>query len=167
MRADVWATKLKLSVARVRRAGMVETSVRPVGAERVTFAGRNSTRLPGVRTAAQFGKRSVQPIRGLNETWEQVFRRECLGPRAPEWIRGRAEWAMNRVTNYHQRHSTQPLPDAVQCRMCEGMTRCWKDLALQLFNGDPFAQRIMVYLPCVEPDFFREGAGKWNGKPTF
>lgn len=127
---------------------------------------RVAKRLPGVRTAAQFGKRSVQPIRGLGETWEQVFKRESLGPKAPKWIQERAEWAMNRVLNYHTNHSAGPLPDSVECRMCEGMTRSWKNLALQLYNGDPFAQK-MVYLKPVEPEFFREGAGTWGGKPTF
>jgi predicted phosphoadenosine phosphosulfate sulfurtransferase len=123
-------------------------------------------RLPGVRTAAMFGKRAVQPARRLGETWEQCFRRECLEETPAEWIKERSRLTMERKLSAHAHHSTMPFPEAAACPNCQGSLRSWKDLAIHLYNGDPFSLKA-DHLPYVEPEFFREGAGTWGGKPTF
>ncbi|MRS03821.1 hypothetical protein EG832_11465, partial [bacterium] len=61
-------------------------------------------RLQGVRLAAQFGKRSISPIRKLNETWEDCFYRTCINE-APEWIAERSKQAVSIVLKNHARHS--------------------------------------------------------------
>lgn len=50
---------------------------------------RVAARLPGVRTAAMFGDRTVKPHRRREETWEQCFWRECVKD-APGWVAERA-----------------------------------------------------------------------------
>lgn len=122
-------------------------------------------RLPGVRTAALFGKRAVQPCRRLGESWEDCFRRECLTEAPAEWIRERAQQARERALRTHAHHASSPFPEAASCPNCQGTLRCWKDLALHLYNGDPFS--LKCELPYVEPEFFRKGAGTWGGKPHF
>jgi predicted phosphoadenosine phosphosulfate sulfurtransferase len=126
---------------------------------------RVATRLRGVRTAAMFGKRAVQPNRRLGESWEECFKRECLNAPAT-WIQERAQTTMEQKLRAHAHHSTSPFHDASPCPNCNGMMRSWKDLALHLYNGDPFSLKA-TSLPFVEPEFFREGAGTWGGKPTF
>jgi len=127
---------------------------------------RVAKRLPGVRTAALFGKRAVQPSRRLGESWEACFKRECLEEAPAEWIKERARRAMESRLSSHAHHSTSPFPEAAPCPNCQGSLRSWKDLALHLYNGDPFSLKA-DNLPYVEPEFFRKGAGTWGGKPNF
>jgi len=122
-------------------------------------------RLDGVRLAAKYGRRAVKPMRHLNETWEQCFYRVCVND-APEWIKERSLWFIERKLKWHAKHSTEPLPDVANCPRCEGKTRSWKMLTDALYLGDPFALHVDK-LPYMEPDFFRPGSGKWGGKPTF
>lgn len=123
-------------------------------------------RLPGVRTAAHFGARSVQPVRHSGESWEECFRRVCL-QEAPEWIRDRAQLAMQRYLTAHAHHSTQPLPEVTGCEHCTSGIGSWRRLCLVLYNGDPFCMSVHNILNYVEPEFFRKGAGTWGGKPAF
>ena len=37
---------------------------------------------------------------------------------------------------------------------------------MSLYNGDPWSTKAS-FLKMIEPEFFRPGSGKWNGKPTF
>lgn len=120
-------------------------------------------RLPSVRTYAQYGKRAVQPQRRSDESWEQCFTRTCITD-APAWIAARAAEQMSKTVRRHERHASTPLPQAGKCLGC-GTIGSWKTLALSMYLGDPFSQRAS--LPYVEPDFFRPGAGKWNGTPSF
>jgi len=125
-------------------------------------------RLPGVRTAAMFGRRAVEPNRRLGETWEQVFKRECL-EEAPDWIRERAQRVMGRALQEHNRHSTHPFPQSDKCNRCQ-MIGSWKHLAKIMYMGDPFAMKTSGgsgRLTAIEPEFFRPGAGTWGGKPTW
>jgi predicted phosphoadenosine phosphosulfate sulfurtransferase len=121
-------------------------------------------RLPGMQTAAQYGIRVLSPIRRADETWEQCYQRTCIDE-APAWIAERAVRAATRIVSTHKHHSTSPLPESDPCYVCGGSMGSWKMLASMLYNGDPFAMRCTI-LNVVEPDFFREGAGKWNGSPT-
>ena len=123
---------------------------------------RVSTRLPGIRTAVQFGKRAVQPFRRYGETWEQCFKRECLGPATPDWIRERAEYVMRRKLKMHAAHSAAPLPEVKCCFDCR-ILGSWRDLSLGLWGGDPYALSASGLLEMVEPEFFRPGAGTWAG----
>jgi predicted phosphoadenosine phosphosulfate sulfurtransferase len=126
---------------------------------------RVAKRLPGLRTAAMFGRRAVQPIRRLHETWEACFTRTCV-LEAPAWIRDRATKARDIMLSAHAHHATTPLPEVESCYHCHGKNGSWRSLALVLYNGDPFSSR-MTMLPYVEPEQFRRGSGYWSGKPTF
>ncbi len=122
-------------------------------------------RLPGVRTAAMFGRRAVEPIRRLGETWEECYQRECIDG-APEWISKRAEIVRKTILTNHSKHSNQPFPQTTQCPMC-GLHNSWKRLAKIMYMGDPFSQKQQI-VPVMEPEFFREGAGYWgDGSPTW
>lgn len=126
---------------------------------------RVEARCPGVRTAVQYGERAVTPDRRINETWEQCFHRACIDT-APAWIAARAKMARDKMLRAHAGHSTAPFPEVKPCYKCTGSMGSWKALALSLYNGDPFAMRATM-LPYVEPEFFRQGAGKWGGKASF
>lgn len=122
-------------------------------------------RLPGVRAVAKFGRRALLPNRRLHETWEECFKRTCIDE-APEWIRDRSIEAMKKRIKEHSCHATYALPDVTPCRTCTGNLGCWKALATNMYLGDPFSikQRDLRF---VEPEFFRKGAGYWNGTPSF
>ena len=127
-------------------------------------------RLPGIRTAVRYGKHAVQPIRNRGETWLECFHRVCLGEDLPEWIRERARYVRYRMLSGHQCHSSTPFPEVKACDQCQGGSSLasWKVLAYTMYNGDPFCMKTdSMGLPCMEPEFFRPGAGTWGGKPTW
>jgi predicted phosphoadenosine phosphosulfate sulfurtransferase len=123
-------------------------------------------RLPGVRTASMFGRRSVEPIRKLGESWKDCFHRTCIDE-APDWIAERSRKLATYVLMNHKRHSTESFPEVTKCPKCQ-MTSSWKNLAKIMYMGEPFSMKVKVdVLPYVEPEYFREGAGTWGGKPTW
>jgi len=124
-----------------------------------------ATRLPGVRTAALFGKRAVEPLRRIGEDWSDTFQRECIDE-APTWIAKRARKWSAFVQSFHARHSTQHFPQIKPCGRCKPAGGSWKALCMALYMGDPFSMKAQE-LPYMEPDAFREGAGKWEGAPTW
>lgn len=126
-----------------------------------------SDRCPGTRTAAQYGLRAVTPARRPNETWRETFEREVIGKKSPGWIRDRATTVLERILKNHALHATTDLPEVKPCWNCHGELGSWKRLATRLYLGDPFSVSIGQILPPLDPEFFREGAGKWNGNPTF
>ncbi len=97
-------------------------------------------RLPGVRSAAMFGKRAVTPHRRLGETWEACFQRECV-EHAPVWIADRARAIMERKLHEHRLHSTDPFPQIDPCPKCK-MISSWKGLAQLTYMGDAFSQKL-------------------------
>jgi predicted phosphoadenosine phosphosulfate sulfurtransferase len=127
---------------------------------------RLENRCPGVKTAAQFGIRSVTPMRRHGETWKECFQRECIDT-APEWIAERAESVRMRVVRAHGNHSTGDLPEVNACWQCAGDVGSWKNMATYLYLGDPFAIKTGSMLKAIEPEFFRAGAGTWGGTPAF
>jgi len=124
-----------------------------------------AARCPGVRAGAMFGKRSVLPVRRPGESWQTTFQRECLED-APAWISRRAKKYSELIVSGHQHHSTAPLPEVDSCYHCESQSGSWKSLTLQLYGGDPFSQKCHS-LAQVEPDEFRPGWGKWEGKAAW
>jgi predicted phosphoadenosine phosphosulfate sulfurtransferase len=120
-------------------------------------------RIPSVRTYAQFGRRAVVPQQRLGETWEDTFRRTCITD-APAWIAERAAKVEAQITGAHNGHSAAPLPQLVKCFDC-GTIGSWKVLCQTMYQGDPFSMRVS--LPYVDPEFFRPGAGRWSGPPSF
>ncbi len=120
-------------------------------------------RIPSIRTYAQFGKRAVQPIIRGGESWEQCFQRTCVD-QAPEWIAERAQKVQARVVGSHMVHSSAPFPQTSKCYEC-GTIGSWRVLTQTMYQGDPFSQRVS--LPYVDPEFFRPGAGRWEGPPSF
>lgn len=121
-------------------------------------------RLEGVRTAANFGRRSVEPPRRQGETWQETFERECI-ERAPAWIAERAKTVRDQQLAHHSKHAATEFPQNTACPKC-GMTCSWKALVKILYMGDPFGMKTK--LPPLEPEFFREGAGTWGGgRPTW
>jgi len=123
-------------------------------------------RLPGVRLAAKYGRRAVEPVRRLGETWEECFYRTCI-EEAPKWIAERAKFMADGAIEFHSHHSTQPFPDVKSCPRCQGKIRSWRILTNALYDGDPFSMHGVSSLGYVEPEFFRPGAGIWDGKPAF
>lgn len=123
-------------------------------------------RCPGVRTAAQYGMRAVTPSRRVGENWQDTFERACVRD-APKWVAERAIRVRDRILHQHARHSTAALPEVNPCWQCTGDVGCWKHLSWFLFLGDPFCIKTGSILKPVEPEFFREGAGIWNGTPAF
>ena len=122
-------------------------------------------RLPGVKTAAQFGKHAVTPTRQLGETWKDCFHRECIDD-APEWIKERAIIVRDSLLKRHSNVSSNPFPEKVAERTSRTLGS-WRNLAHALWNGDPFSLKTDGLLPNIEPEFFRKGAGTWGGKPTW
>lgn len=121
-------------------------------------------RLPGVSAVVKFGMRAVTPARKLGESWEECFYRTCVND-APGWISERALRYQSKLCRSHYRHSSTPLPEITPCYSCQGNAGSWKNLTLFLYAGDPFS--LKTDLPYVEPEFFRKGAGFWNGTPTW
>ncbi|KKL98180.1 hypothetical protein LCGC14_1826980 [marine sediment metagenome] len=122
-------------------------------------------RCPGVRTAAQFGKRSVLPERRLDETWEAAFHRLCI-EESPDWIKERSTNLRDKILRGHRHHAATPFPDVTPCYTCKSNIGSWRAMSLAMYNGDPFSMK-QDYLPFVEPELFRPGAGTWGGRPSF
>lgn len=122
-------------------------------------------RLPGVRQVATFGKYAVYPSRHSEETWEECYQRVCIDD-APDWIRDRAEALRAKVIHRHSAHATHPVPQSSSCERC-GPIGDWRRMTMIMYYGDPFTSNCAGYLPVIEPEFFREGAGTWGGTPTW
>ena len=122
-------------------------------------------RLPGVKTAAQFGKHAVTPTRKLGETWRDCFHRECIDD-APDWIKERSIIVRDSLLKRHSNVSSNPFPEKTAERTSRTLGS-WRNLAHALWNGDPFSLKTDGLLPNIEPEFFRKGAGTWGGKPTW
>lgn len=126
-----------------------------------------SNRLDGILSVARFGKRACLPVRRLGETWEQCFYRTCAHE-APGWI---AERALA-VKEYVEKHYARLYPGVSIPEVMPGswgnllQYGSWRAMCQSLYNGDPFSQKV-TWLPYVEPEAFREGAGIWGGKPTW
>lgn len=128
---------------------------------------RLCTRVPGTRMAAAFGKRAVTPRRKAGESWEDCFRRECLGPDVPDWIRKRSEIVLEKKLRGHSKHATAAFPENEPCHSC-GVINTWKSMALTLYNGDPYGFKTGSMVPLIHPNDFRPGSGVWAlGKPGF
>jgi hypothetical protein len=120
---------------------------------------RVCSRLPSVRTFAKFGVACIRPQRRLGESWEECFHRTCVKT-APDWVADRALVMRDRILSAHRHHSHDPLPQVGKCSGCT-IIGSWSDLAHSMYTGDPFSSQCS--LPCVQPEFFRPGAG-WYGK---
>jgi len=127
---------------------------------------RLNTRLPGVRLAAMYGRQVLYPIRRDGESWRECYFRLNVDT-APDWIAARAVKYVEIMERRHSTHSLEPILDTVACPTCGGHVS-WKKMAEQMFLGDPFLLETReVGVGYVEPEFFRNGAGTWEGKPTF
>lgn len=126
-------------------------------------------RLPGMREAARFGKRALEPERRSGEAWEATFRRECI-EEAPAWIAERATYVMTVLKRVHLRHAgTEELPESSPCSSCHDGIGSWRKMTEVMYSGDPFCLKCNMggSLPYMEPEFFRAGAGTWSGKPNY
>ena len=121
-------------------------------------------RLDGIRTAAQFGRRSCEPRRKSGEDWRDCFMRECI-KEAPEWVAVRSELAMRKALEKHNRQNRGMEFPQVNAMRADPLGS-WKKLAYGMWNGDPFSLKA-GFLPYIEPEQFRKGSGWWGGKPSF
>jgi hypothetical protein len=103
----------------------------------------------------------------MNETWEQCFWRECVNEAPASWISERAQYVADVIIKRHKGHSTAPFPEKGRCNLCEPQMGSWNQLAIALYNGDPFAMKSNKSSDPIDPEFFRPGSGKWMGKPTW
>ena len=126
---------------------------------------RACERLSGIRTGVKFGMHALTPTRKYGETWEQCFHRTCIDE-APDWIKERSLKTKEIYMRRHAKHSTTEFPEVHPCMSCTGNIASWKKMSMSLYNGDPWSTKAS-FLPMIEPEFFRPGSGKWNGKPTF
>jgi predicted phosphoadenosine phosphosulfate sulfurtransferase len=126
---------------------------------------RVAERLPGTRTVAQFGLRAVTAQRRMGETWRETYERECIS-NAPDWIAERATSVRDKMLATHSRHATTPFPETDPCYTCSGNLGSWRTMVQAMYLGDPFSMKA-TFMPYVEPEFFRPGAGYWNGTPSF
>lgn len=134
--------------------------------------GRVCDRLPGVRQVAQFGSLVARPRRRLNESWEDCFNRLCITDAPAPWIRERSLILRDHLLTVHAKHSNMAFPQTHSCFECGGAgIACWRRMSEVMFNGDPFSLRVASIckhkLPYMEPEFFRKGAGYWNGSPSW
>lgn len=163
--AGVPKNKLRIAPPTMNAAGIGELA--KAAAAWPKWFNKVCTRLQGVRTAAQFGMRAVSPSRKLGETWEQAFKRECITEAPAPWIAERATKAMNTMLSAHGHHSTSPFAEVDPCYTCFANLGSWKSLCMALYNGDPFSLKTSNANQYIEPEFFRVGAGYWEGKPSF
>ena len=164
-RMGVKRNKLRIGPPTMNRAGMHHLKIAMQAWPR--WFDRVSKRCPGVRTAAQYGKHSVSPTRKLGETWEDCYKRVCINE-APEWIAERARIYMGDMLRLNANVSTSPIPE-VTGNLRLGQVNNWRQMTMVMYNGDPFltAASNSSRLKVVEPEFFRAGAGKWGGSPSF
>lgn len=125
---------------------------------------RVDQRLPGIRTAARYGKRALEPVLNEGETWEAVMYRliEEARTKAP-WLHDRMTLAVKQTLQRHNAHSNSPYPmtHAQYCASCRpSHPGCWEHLAKSLYNGDPWVHYNMD-LPYLEPYELRPGAKPW------
>lgn len=76
-----------------------------------------SERLPGVRLAAKYGRRALQPVRRSGESWEQAYQRLNIDE-APEWIRTRSLQYREVTQRQHGKHSSNPIMEIQPCPTC-------------------------------------------------
>ena len=119
-------------------------------------------RCPGARLAANFGLRAVKPLRRQGETWAETYERVCVRE-APTWISERSVVIRDKIMKLHRKHSTTDFPQRQRCHECMPCGS-WYDMAALAYNGDPFAMKQKM-VPLLHPEFFRKGAGRWDGKP--
>ena len=159
LRMGVPKRNLRIAPPTMRKASM--KSLRIVSSAWPKWFDRVCTRLPGVRTAVQYGERMMTPERRLGETWQQVYERSVTGPNNPQWIRERGQRVIDIVLEHHSRHANFPFPDMASCPMCNNKIGSWKDAALIMYMGDPYSLSQKV-VPEMQPEDFRPGAGQWS-----
>ncbi|HUV09223.1 MAG TPA: hypothetical protein VMX75_15920, partial [Spirochaetia bacterium] len=111
-------------------------------------------------SAAHYGKRALQPIRRVGESWEQCAWRAMEG--GPDWFVQRATRIIEGCIRWHAHHCTEPLMETVPCRRCP--TQCpgsWKRIAHVVYAADPWSQQQQIVRQPLEPYILRQGARGW------
>lgn len=157
--------KLRIAPPFMHSASILQLQV--AAAAYPTWFNKVSKRLDGVRNGVYFGIKSIELIRHLHETWEDCFYRTCVDE-APEWIAERATILKEETVRRHGYHSREPFLQKGRCPSC-GQISSWERLTKSIYSGDPFCSKIggSTSVKPIEPEFFRSGAGKWGGRPTW
>lgn len=121
-------------------------------------------RIPGIRTAARYGRHALRPYLLPGETWQDCMMRLIAesDERAP-WMAERQRRAVGAQITRHAAHSSAPLPQTAskRCTQCPPHAPgSWEGLAVTLFNGDPWATNNQSLDP-LEPYELRAGAKAW------
>lgn len=123
-------------------------------------------RLPGVKLAVNYGDRAIKPQRLLGESWSECYQRTCINE-APKWIALRSEKFRDIALREWSNDTTDPFPEKSSgVKMMSWRWNSWERLVKTMYNGDPFCIK-QDRLPYMEPEFFRQGAGTWGGRPSF
>ena len=167
---DMYRAGVKMRALRIAPPSM------PQGMRTLKFAARIwpdwfdkvETRLPGMRAAAYYGRRAIEPIRRKGESWEEVYKRMILEAQEVEaqWLVDRMAKAMTFAIDRHARHSSEAFPDSrrASCRVCPPVCPgSWERMSKTMWNGDPWAT-INQTLGNVQPSTFRPGATDWEHK---
>jgi predicted phosphoadenosine phosphosulfate sulfurtransferase len=129
------------------------------------WADRLYNRLLGMKMLVKYGRIAITPSQLLGETYKDTFLRTCVNSDVP-WIAERAQEAVRHYQQRHRNHSNEDIHDIVRCARCATASGTYKELSYSCYHGDPFSM-AHSFLPYMEPEFFREGAGLWGGKPAF
>lgn len=130
-----------------------------------TWFDKVDKRLPGIRTAARYGRRALEPLLMPDETWEQVFERlvQDAKDRGITWLYDRMVAGRRYALVGHAAHSNTPYPQTKDrhCALCPPKNPgSWEKLAKTLYNGDPW-RHYNQNLQALEPYELRVGALPW------
>jgi predicted phosphoadenosine phosphosulfate sulfurtransferase len=159
LRMGVPRRNLRIAPPTMRAASMKQLTI--VAGAWPKWFDKVCKRVPGIRTAVQYGARAMTPERRLGESWQDVYSRCVLGDGNPEWIRKRGQTFIDLKLAYHAKHATGDWPDGASCPGCGDRVTSWREATLVMYMGDPYSL-VQKTVHEMQPEDFRPGAGTWT-----